>query len=444
MVVCAVLAGSVAFHAYRAEHPTTTYQSADERSYGILALSVVEHHRYGGMTNPLHWPPGAPALFAVAHRISPAASSDRTKNIPAAYWAQAVVSVGTALAAFGLAWALAGVWAGVASAALVGLYPPLILATGEQVSEPFGAFLLTAGLCSFAWAAKRRSLLGYAAAGVLLGAAVLTRADLLFAPLLIAILSFLWLWRGRRDARRGLVVGGVLVAGAALVMVPWMAYASHRAGRFVPVTQGSASPLFVGTYLPGHGHTVGMKRALEADVKRFRPSVRDTGAFDIPASYYMKMIAARHPELPADKAIRWEARHNITKYAFGDPIGFGAMMLDKVQRMWTRYARGGARHTSPWIRGWHIALVIASLAGLLAGLWRRRSVPLGAIGLIAVYSTLLHMVVVSQARYNLPLMPSLVAGGVAGWVLWRRGPRPEATPVAGPSSATAARDPVAA
>jgi hypothetical protein len=33
------------------------------------------------------------------------------------------------------------------------------------------------------------------------------------------------------------------------------------------------------------------------------------------------------------------------------------------------------------------------------------------------------MLVVSQARYNLPLMPALLAGGVAGWVMFLRGQR---------------------
>ena len=33
------------------------------------------------------------------------------------------------------------------------------------------------------------------------------------------------------------------------------------------------------------------------------------------------------------------------------------------------------------------------------------------------------MLVVSQARYNLPLMPALLAGGVAGWAMFLRGQR---------------------
>ena len=50
---------------------------------------------------------------------------------------------------------------------------------------------------------------------------------------------------------------------------------------------------------------------------------------------------------------------------------------------------------------------------------------LAAILLAALYSTALHTLVVSQARYNLPLMPALLAGGVAGWFLVLRARRPE-------------------
>ena len=421
-ILVAILAGSFAFNAYRAEHPSRSYQSADERSYGRLALDLSATHRYGDprMSDPLHWPPGAPFMFAVAHRISPNADSRRTEDIPAAYWAQALATLGTVAMTFLLAWALAGVWAGLGAAALVGFYPPLILSTGEQISEPLGALLLTASFAVLAASGRRRWVPGYAGAGALAGLAVLTRADLLLVPFLVALLCFAWLWRARHDVRRGVLVGGVLAAGTLVAMAPWLIYASHRAGKFVPVTRGSAPPLFVGTFLPGHGNTVGMKRALEADLKRFRPQYRDTGAFDIPASAYMDLIASRHPTLPKDEAIRREARHNIRKYALGDPLSFGWMMLGKVGRMWSRYARGGARHTSPWIRGWHILLVLACFAGLLAGLWRTRSVLLGAVLVALAYSTALHTLVVSQARYNLPLMPSLVAAGVAGWFLWRR------------------------
>ncbi len=423
-VLAAVLVGAFAFHAYFASHPTSSYQSADERSYGKLAVNIAEAGHYGDpttkMRDPLHWPPGAPVVFAAGHALFPSAGSDESYDIPAAYWLQAVISTGSALAAFGLAWLLAGAWAGVAAAALVGFYPPLILATGEQLSEPLGAFLVVLGFLALAWAVRDRRWWAYALAGAVLGAAVLARADLLLAPFAIGALVALVLWRRYGSARRGLALGGLFVAGAVLALAPWSLYASNRSGGFVPVTTGSSSALFVGTYLPGNGTTVGMKRALGAEAKRRNPNLRGTPDFELEARSVLAVIAARHPDLPFNEAVSREGRRNVVRYGRADPVGFAGMMLNKVQRMWSRYARGGARHTSPVIRAWHILLVIGCVAGLALGILRGRSLVLGAIALAILYSTAVHMLVVSQARYNLPLMPALIAGGVAGWALFAR------------------------
>ncbi|MDP9293455.1 MAG: glycosyltransferase family 39 protein, partial [Actinomycetota bacterium] len=158
---------------------------------------LADQHHYGdpstGLRDPLHWPPGAPVLFGVGHLVFPSADSLRTRDIPAAYWLQAVVSLGTVVVAFGLAWALAGAWAGLLAAALTGFYPPLILATGEQLSEPLGALLLICAFLAFALAARRRTTPLYAVAGLLLGLAVLTRADLLPVPFVVALIAAIWI-----------------------------------------------------------------------------------------------------------------------------------------------------------------------------------------------------------------------------------------------------------
>jgi hypothetical protein len=447
LLLAVVLAGSFAFHAHRAEHPTSSYQSSDERAYGKLALDLAEVGSYGSpgtkMREPLRWPPGAPVLFATAHELSPSERSLETADIPAAYWAQALVSVGSTLAAAGLAWALAGAWAAVLAAALVGFYPPLILSSGEQVSEPLGAFCVVSGFALLALAVRRRALWAYAIAGVGLGAAVLTRADLILMPFvvggLIVVAGLVAARRGGRPgagrppvpARRALAAGVAVVGGALLLMAPWSLYVSDRSGGFVPVTSGSSSALFVGTYLPGKGTTVGMKRALGPEAKRRYPKLRGTPSFEIEARLILRVVADRHPELASTDAIAKEGRRNITRYGRADPVGFAGMMVNKVQRMWTRYARGGARPTSTAIRAWHIVLVAFSVAGLVAGTLRGRSLVLAAIGLTILYATAVHMIVVSQARYNLPLMPALLAGGVAGWALFLRARRagPGPTPL---------------
>ena len=64
---------SFGLNARMAADPRSDYQSADERSYGKLAVNIVDKHAYGSastkMREPLHWPPGAPVLFAAGYKL---------------------------------------------------------------------------------------------------------------------------------------------------------------------------------------------------------------------------------------------------------------------------------------------------------------------------------------------------------------------------------------
>ena len=98
LALLAVIAGSLAFHAYRAEHPTTSYQSADERSYGKLAVGIADAaHLRQRAQGPAALAAGrAVRCSPPGTRSRPDAASAETFDIPAAYWLQALVSLGTA------------------------------------------------------------------------------------------------------------------------------------------------------------------------------------------------------------------------------------------------------------------------------------------------------------------------------------------------------------
>jgi hypothetical protein len=226
----------------------------------------------------------------------------------------------------------------------------------------------------------------------------------------------------------------MVAIAAAVVLTPWTIYASNEEDRFIPVTKGSAAALFVGTYLPGDGTTIGMKMHLEDELRRRHPEYGDLKTYKIPASDALEIFAERHPDLPRDQALEREARKNLVHYSTTQPVAFLKMQWAKAKRMWFFYYRGGGVHyISTPMRIWQVLLVLICGAGLLAGLIRRRDAVCGAVLLTVAYSTLIHTIVVSQARYNVPLMPSLIAAGVAGWWLaLRRSPErrvaPEPTP----------------
>ena len=445
ILLAAVLVLSFGLNARTAAHPRSGYQSADERSYGKLAIDIAERHHYGGpatgMREPLHWPPGAPVLFALGHKLFPGARDSSTYDIRSVYWEQAILTTGTTALAAALAWILVGPWAGVLAAAIVGTYPPLIGATGDQLSEPLGAFLLLAAFVALALALKRRTWTWFAASGVLFALTILTRTDLLPVPFLIAgcgVLAALI-----RRAPKTAVPWLVLAAVTAVGLAPWTIYASGKEGRFVPVTKGSAATLFVGTYLPGGGTTIGMKMALEPQLRAKHPKYKDTKTYKIPAEYALELFAAKHPDLPRDEALQKEARHNLIHYSTTQPIAFMKMQWAKAKRMWFFYYRGGGVHSiSTAMRIWQVVLVLAGGLGLLAGLVRRREPLLGAVLMTVLFSTLIHTIVVSQARYNVPLMPSLIAAGLAGWFLALR--RPAATQTAPAPADQAVPEPAAA
>ena len=112
-----------------------------------------------------------------------------------------------------------------------------------------------------------------------------------------------------------------------------------------------------------------------------------------------------------------ESIANVRRYALGDPLDYAAMSVRKVVRLWSRPFQTSA----PGLIAVHLALVAVGLAGLVVGVARREPVAVVLAAMIAL-STLDNMVLVPEPRHNMPLMPALVAVGVAGLagVLQRR------------------------
>ena len=403
------------------------FLSADERAYSKLAAAMVHgHYSAPGMDDPLHWPPGAPALFAAGHLLGGDAGM---------YWAQFVVGVALLGAVFVLAAIIAGAWAGVIAAAAIALYPPLAVITGDLVSEPLGALAMVVVVAALAWAwrgppAWRR----FALAGAATGAAILVRADLLVLPIVLAALV-------AATTRSWRATAAYLLA-TVLALAPWSLYASARRHGFVPVTSSSWSSLYVGTYLPGDGRMYGLREALGDEARAHNPKIRNIPNQNLRAEWILDAVAARHPKLGRGAALESETKRNLRRYALGRTLDFAAMQARKVQRMWIGYDRGTHHRERAWILAVHLALAAAGLAGLVWGLVRTRHPALWAILLTALTVTAVNSFFVSEARHNVRVMPLLVAGGVAGVALTRRGRAgrsepPRRAPAEGPPASAA-------
>src|SRR3954451_21173264 len=128
--VLAVLIGLTllggALRAAQAASPDLANPSSDEKGYARVAKTFEQGHFHG---TSLHWPPGAPLMFAVADRIHP------THDLRLAYWSNALVGTLLIPVVFVLGllaaparWAR---WVGLAAAALIAIYPPYVVMGGQ-------------------------------------------------------------------------------------------------------------------------------------------------------------------------------------------------------------------------------------------------------------------------------------------------------------------------
>jgi 4-amino-4-deoxy-L-arabinose transferase-like glycosyltransferase len=432
LVVTALLAVVVAGAALRAGEaaaPRVADESVDERFYGRLARGLVVDRDYGGPASGLRHPhfaaPGAPAVFALAYRISPA-GRERPSDIPAAYWVLAVVGTALIVVVYGLGALLAGPAAGVVAAALVAVYPPLVRTTGELLSEPLGGLQVTAGVLALVAARHRNVAPLYVLAGIFFGCAVLTRPDLLLVPV-AALLIILWQARTRRDRLRS----AALALSTLLVVVPWAIFASHRTGDLVFVTQSDATTLFIGTYLPGDGTLYGLKEALADETRARRRHLAHLGDHELPGVEVLETVRARHPHVGDREAFLIEAGTNLRRYGLGDPGSFAGMLVRKLERMWLQ----PNRVRSPAMRALHLAIAVLAFIGILLGIALARNRELVLLAGVLASATIVHLALVAHARHNLPLMPLLIVGGCAGFsvaVRRRRHPQRNATNASAP------------
>jgi hypothetical protein len=416
LIVLIVIAGGIA---RAGAIGSNTHLSADENGYVGNANRILAGERYA----TFKWPPGTSVAFAVATRLSGHHSlrlAERASG-PAQYM-QLAIGVLTLIVVTALAWALAGPWAAVIASALVAGYVPLVVATRTFLSEPLGALVLVAALATAAFAhsrfGKRRELLALAAAGIVGAIACLTRGDLAIAMGVIALALAL---AGRPGWRTGLKRCAVYLTALLLTLTPWLAYASSKEGRFVPITTAGPHAFFIGSYLPGKGLLVPTEEQLAPEVCRHFPE--DCGRYwQHSAAPVFRLIEARHPGLSQEAAVNKENLENVRKYMLGKPAAFTAMLWSKFWKMWDNVWSGGNGTYNPdTSQTQHMIYLVLAWIGLLAGaiLTRRFVLIVSAAVLLSVaaLATLFN----DQPRYNVSLMALLLCSGTIG--AWLAGER---------------------
>lgn len=214
---------------------TPAAQVSDPGAYFELARQLVEQGVYRSGTERAFWPPGLP--FSLAPTIALLGARPWVPGVNNLLWFAATL------------WCVRALGARLGSrpmvaVALVALWPTSILATGVAAKELLLAFLQPLALVLYL-RTEPASASGTAwslAAGLALGAAVLTQPLNLVLP--AAFVVFEWL-RGATFARAWPRLGALAV-GVMAVVLPWTARNYVVLGAAVPVSTNGGWVLLIG------------------------------------------------------------------------------------------------------------------------------------------------------------------------------------------------------
>jgi len=399
IALAAIVVLGLALRVESALEPLDVRPGTDSAVYASVAEQLYEHQRFAipGAASPYDWSPGAPLFYAAVYYATGGVHPGVARLLVALLGALTIVLV------YLIGRRLAGPVAGLAGAALLAIYPVTIFFTGKLMSEPLATLTLAGAVLSFFWAGDRdRHWLAWALPGLLLGLTAFARPEYLAFVAVFAPLAFA---RGARTAgwRRGVVAGGVLALAFALPIVPWTAHVSSVEGRFVPISTGGGKALFIGTYLPGDGIHLDVKREL---LRRFE------GRDDIPASELSRIsmtplldrVASMYPDLERDAALQRIGRENAERYLTEQPLDFAGMVGGKMWHMWHG---SGAAGRSTYGTVFQFTVLALGLIGLaLLAVRRRWEFFLPALLLLGI--TVVGGLLLAGTRRNVTLMPLVI------------------------------------
>jgi hypothetical protein len=409
--------------AYAVANPVAN-PADDSHAYYALAKALYEEGSFGGpeFRDSSDWSPGAPLLYAAGFYATGGAREGTARIV------EALLGVAAILIVFALGRRLGdavsagtgrrlGSAVGLLAALAVAVYPPFIHSTGELMSEPPAILTLPAAVLAFLWASESgRSRWTWLLPGFLFGLTAMFRPEYLFVGAAFVVLAGIRVARGAvsvagspaREERRkpdwwsGLVAATLLAVALLLPIVPWTIRNVDVLGRVVPISTGSGKALYVGTYLPADGEYQRVK-ALLYERYEHKSLPPDSEALDeVDPGPLFDRVAARYPDLPRDSALGKIGKQNLSEYFGEDPLGYLAMTVRKVGRMWSSGV--GEAMSSGVGRGVQILLVALGLAGFVVLGRSRRWWDLVALATPIALVTMIGAASLAAPRRNEVLM----------------------------------------
>jgi hypothetical protein len=324
--------------------------------------------------------------------------------------------------------------AGVLAAAMLAIYPNLVMHAAALLSETLFIFLFVAALVALVPAGGRAGPLGRGrllTAGIFFGLSVLVRPVSLAA---LPVLALAWWLQGRSEGpgiglRRAAGPAGWLLGCTVLLVAPWTIRNAVRMHAFVPLSTNNGDNLCIG----------------------YSPDAN--GAFGLAPACITKDVAVNGSR--AEVRHDHEATHLAVKYATADPGRIPWLVTRRFYYLMQRdddalraVQSYGADNFIPAHRAhvldriasvsWRVVEVLGGLGVLLLLVRGRRDHLL--VALAGLSTLVLPLLTFADARFKVPFVPFLIlgAGVLLAQLTGSRPDPPEAVDGAEPAVSVAA------
>lgn len=324
--------------------------TADPDGYRLLAVNLLEHGVFGHGDTPSAY---RPPLYPLA--LVPCVALGEWSRV-----AIGLLHLAIGLATVWLTYRLGQRWGlglySLVAAVLVAFDPILLNQSTLVMTETLAALLAVAGLYGLTLAAQRPSPGWAAAAGGVLGLAVLCRPTFLILAALAAVLVpwFAATWRRRLE------VFGALTAMIVLVLAPWVIRNQLQFGRPITSTTHGGYTLLLANNPDFYAYLRSGKWGTIWDAERFNADWAARASLGGPAA-----------ELANDRRAYGEAWEHIARqpgmflYACAVRLGRTWQLLPhQTHPAETALARGARFGIATWYLG-ELALALVGFVGLL-------------------------------------------------------------------------------
>jgi arylsulfatase A-like enzyme len=366
--------------------------SADGRTYHGFAEVLM---RGMGYVNPdgspaIMWVPGWPLLLAGLYRVF---GFDPTVGMVAG----AILGALTAALLAALGARLFGPRAGLVAGAIYALWPGLVYYSATLYSEDlFNALLVGLLLLLGVTArAERRRGVGWAAAGLTLGAMAQVKAE----PLALSPMLGVYLWCVRRSRADFARSAALLFGVTALVVSPWILRNYRLFDRFIPTSSSGGSVAWIGNHPGASGAFDGFADLHWAELHRREDRARTDLARDA-AGWREVWRFARESPTEALAILPRKLRATYSGDGDGASIvrGFGGREHWQLPEGTWRWM---LRVADAW---WYGVVALAALGLTRLGRFAREARVL-VLGPVLTW-LVLHLVFIGGPRFHVPEAPS--------------------------------------